>query len=140
MTAWKTELKWAERSEGHRNAARGFEKISHRFVHQLDMIQVCPVDNEGKLLKEWSDIIKAWEDLESESPQIPLAVYDKWNAKTRGRQIGREMSYININDLESEIKAKGKETEKTKKMLGRLKKLDTNRNGIVEAHEMTEML
>ena len=46
------------------------------------------------------------------------------------------MSYININDLESEIKAKGKETEKTKKMLGRLKKLDTNRNGIVEAHEM----
>lgn len=71
---------------------------------------------------------------------IPAADYEKWDKETRGRQIGREMSYININDLESEIKAKGKETEKTKKMLGRLKKLDTNRNGIVEAHEMTEML
>ena len=140
LTAWKTELKWAERSEGHRNAARGFEKISHRFVEQLEMVQGCPVDKDGKLLKEWSDTIKAWEELESESPQITAADYEKWDKETRGRQIGREMSYININDLESEIKAKGKETEKTKKMLGRLKKLDTNRNGIVEAHEMTEML
>ena len=71
LTAWKTELKWAERSEGHRNAARGFEKISHRFVHQLEMIQLCPVDVNGKLLPEWSEIIQAWEELESESPQIP---------------------------------------------------------------------
>ena len=103
------------------------------------MVQLCPVDVNGKLLKEWNEIIQAWEDLESESPHIPAAVYEKWDKETRGRQIGRK-SYININDLESEIKAKGKETEKTKKMLGRLKKLDTNRNGIVEAHEMTEML
>ena len=82
LTAWKTELKWAERSEGHRNATRGFVKILHRFVHQLDMIQVCPVDKDGKLLKEWSEIIKDWEELEAESPQIPAAAYNKWNEKT----------------------------------------------------------
>jgi len=82
LTAWKTELKWAERSEGHRNATRGFVKILHRFAHQLDMIQACPVDKDGKLLKEWSEIIKDWEELEAESPQIPAAAYDKWNGKT----------------------------------------------------------
>ena len=82
LAAWKSELKWAERSEAHRNAARGFEKISHRFVRQLDMMQVCPLDEEGKLLKAWNEIIQAWEDLESESPQIPPHVYEKSNAKT----------------------------------------------------------
>ena len=136
LTAWKTELKWAERSEGHRNAARGFEKISHRFVHQLDMIQVCPVDNEGKLLKEWSEIIQAWEDLESESPHIPAAVYDKWDKETQHRQIGRESIYISINELESGIKAKGNATARDQKMLDRLKKLDKNQDGILEVHEL----
>ena len=106
------------------------------IVKQLEMVQGCPVDKDGKLLKEWSDTIKAWEELESESPQIPLAVYDKWNAKTRDRQFGREMSYININELVSEIKAKGNATAGDKKMLDCLKKLDKNQDGILEAREL----
>ena len=44
------------------------------IVKQLEMVQGCPVDKDGKLLKEWSDTIKAWEELESESPQFLLLI------------------------------------------------------------------
>ena len=98
LTACKTELKWAERSEGHRNAARGFEKISHRFVHQLEMVQACPIDKNGKLLKEWSDTVKAWEELESESPQIPAADYERWNAKIFDKKTKKYPGQVNEED------------------------------------------
>jgi hypothetical protein len=140
LTAWKTELKWAERSEGHRNAARGFEKISHRFMKQLDLVQLCPVDEKGNLLSAWDDTIKAWEELEAESPQISIKHYNKWDQKTRGRQVGREMTIININDLESEFKAKGKVTDENKKLLDDLRSANKNKDGIVEAHEMVRII
>ena len=100
LTAWKTELKWAERSEGHRNATRGFVKILHRFAHQLDMIQA----KSSRTGKNWRP--------------------------------NRHKSLLLLTISGTERRLTRKLLVKSKKMLDRPKKLDTDQNDIVEAHEV----
>lgn len=78
LTAWKSELKLAERAEAHRTAERGFEKISHLFIYKLELEDKCPVDKKGVLIKEWKDAIAQWEDLEAVSPSISPEEYAKF--------------------------------------------------------------
>lgn len=94
LTAWKTELKWAERAEAHRSAERGFEKISHLFIYKLELTRKCPVDEKGELIKEWKDVIERWEELEAVSPSISPTEYAKFKKEkeqfTRGKYEQKE--------------------------------------------------
>ena len=85
LTAWKTENAWAEKAEAHRNAERGFEKISHLFIYKLELMGKCPVDKKGELIKEWKEAITQWEDLEAVSPSISPAEYAKFK-KEKAKQ------------------------------------------------------
>jgi len=91
LTAWKTELKWAERAEAHRSAERGFEKISHLFIYKLELTRKCPVDEKGELIKEWKDVIEKWEELEAVSPSISPTEYAKFK-KDKEKWCSREES------------------------------------------------
>jgi len=98
LTAVGSTLDYEGRREAHYNAKRAFSKIKHQmemllFIKQTPL--VIPEDKEKqpeeeiydwedrpktlfKMTPEWDDIVKAWEQVDADSPDVPLKLKKKF--------------------------------------------------------------
>lgn len=96
LTAVGSTLDYEGRREAHYNAKRAFSKIKHQmemllFIKQTPL--VVPEDKQPdeesyqwddkpkilfKMAPEWDDIVKAWEQVDADSPDVPLKLKKKY--------------------------------------------------------------